>query len=158
MSEALRTRIRHMLAAHGTMMLATTGPDGPWASAVFYASDAAMHLYFVTDPRTRHGANLLADARVAAAIHTDVADWISIRGLQLEGRAHELSAAERATGLEVYLNRFPEVRRLAQSPRDDAERKIGDRLARIPLWRLAPSRIRVIDNREGFGWKEELRL
>lgn len=158
MSEDLRTRVRRMLAAHGTMTLATTGPDGPWASAVFYAGDAALHLYFVTDPRTRHGANLMADARVSAAINTDVSDWNDVRGLQLEGRAHVLSAAERATGMEVYLQRFPGVRRLSEVPRDDAERRIGERLGHIPLWRLAPSRIRILDNREGFGWKEELRL
>jgi uncharacterized protein YhbP (UPF0306 family) len=157
-SETLRSRIRHLLAAHAAMTLATTGSTGPWASAVFYASDAAFHLYFVTDPRTRHGANLLADARVSAAIHADVSGWNDIRGLQIEGKAHALSEAERATGMEVYLNRFPDVRRLAESPRDDAERRIGERLARIPLWRLAPARIRVIDNREAFGWKEELVL
>ncbi len=158
MSEALRTRIRQMLASHGTMTLATTGPEGPWAAAVFYASDGAFHLYFVTDPRTRHGANLLREARVSAAINSDASDWNAVRGLQLEGEARELSAGERAAGMEVYLERFPGVRRLSEAPRDAAERQIGERLARIPLWRLAPSRIRVIDNREGFGWKEELAL
>jgi hypothetical protein len=157
-SETLRARIRHLLAAHATMTLATTGPDGPWASAVFYAADAAFHLYFVTDLRTRHGANLLREGRAAAAIQADISDWYAIRGLQLEGRVHELSEAERATGLEVYLNRFPEVRRLAEAPHGEDERKIGERLARIPLWRLAPTRIRVLDNREGFGWKDELAL
>jgi uncharacterized protein YhbP (UPF0306 family) len=157
-SENLRSRVRQMLATHGTMTLATVGPDGPWASAVFYACDAALHLYFVTDPATRHGANLMNDERVSAAIHADVSDWNDVRGLQLEGRAHVLSAAERATGLEVYLTRFPNVRRLLEPSGSEAERQIGARLARTPLWRLRPSRIRVIDNREGFGWKEELAL
>jgi len=157
-SETLRTRIRQMLASHATMTLATAGPEGPWAAAVFYASDGAFHLYFVTEPHTRHGADLTRAGRVAAAIHADVADWHDIRGLQLEGSVRELSDAERAAGMEVYLNRFPAVRRLAQSPAGEEERRIGERLARIPLWRLVPSRIRILDNRERFGWKEEIRL
>lgn len=158
MTDDLRSRVRGMLGAHATMTLATSGPQGPWASAVFYACDSSFHLYFVTDPRTRHGANLMRDGRVSAAIHQDVADWHEIRGLQLEGVARDLSDAERAAGMEVYLTRFPAVRRMAQSPANEAEHQIGERLARIALWRLLPSRIRVLDNRERFGWKEELFL
>ena len=147
-----------MLEAHGTATLATAGPGGPWAAAVFYASDADLNLYFVTDPGTRHGGNLRDDARVAGAIHADVSDWNDVRGLQLEGTARMVPDAGRAAALEIYLRKFPEVRRLCEAPANDAECQIGSRLARIPLWRLAPSRIRIIDNRERFGWKQELVL
>ena len=147
-----------MLEAHGTATLATAGPGGPWAAAVFYASDADLNLYFVTDPGTRHGGNLRDDARVAGAIHADISNWKDVRGLQLEGTARIVPDADRPAALEIYLRRFPEVRRLSEAPANDAERQIGGRLVRIPLWRLAPSRIRIIDNRERFGWKQELVL
>ena len=156
--ETLRPAIRRMLEAHGTATLATAGPDGPWAAAVFYASDAGLNLYFVTDPGTRHGGNLRNDARVAGAIHADVSNWNDVRGLQLEGTARIVPETERPAALEIYLRRFPNVRRLAQTPANDEERRIGARLGCIPLWRLAPSRIRIIDNREGFGWNRELVL
>ena len=65
---------------------------------------------------------------------------------------------DRPAALDIYLRRFPDVRRLSEAPANDAERQIGVRLGRIPLWRLAPSRIRIIDNRERFGWKQELAL
>jgi len=156
--EALRARIRQMLEACGTATLATAGADGPWAAAVFYASDAELNLYFVTDPGTRHGRDLQADARVAAAIHADAADWTGVQGLQLEGSARIVADSGRAAAFDLYLRKFPDVRRLAEAPRDAAEREIGDRLGRIPLWRLRPGRIRVIDNRERFGWKQELVL
>ncbi|HUN69822.1 MAG TPA: pyridoxamine 5'-phosphate oxidase family protein [Burkholderiales bacterium] len=154
----LRARIRRMLEDHATATLATADADGPWAAAVFYASDADLSLYFVTDPGTRHGSNLRNDARVACAIHADVANWSDVRGLQLEGTARIVAESERAAGLGVYLRKFPEVRRLSEAPRNDAEREIGERLGRVPLWRLAPARIRIIDNRERFGWKQELVL
>ena len=147
-----------MLEDHATATLATADADGPWAAAVFYASDADLNLYFVTEPGTRHGRNLRNNARVAVAIHADVANWNDVRGLQLEGTARVVAEDKRAAALGIYLHRFPEVRRLSEEPRNDAEREIGERLGRIPLWRLAPDRIRIIDNRERFGWKQELVL
>jgi len=157
-SDALRARIRGLLHAHGTATLATTGAVGPWAAAVFFASDDELNLYFVTDPGTRHGRDLAAGGRVAAAIHADAASWNEIRGLQLEGLARPVSETERPAALAAYLGKFPEIRRVFEAPRDDTERGLQRRLAAITLWRLAPERIRVIDNRERFGWKEELRL
>jgi uncharacterized protein YhbP (UPF0306 family) len=91
-------------------------------------------------------------------IHADAASWNDVRGLQLEGTARIVPASDRPAALDIYLRRFPGVRRLSEAPANDAERRIGDRLGRIPLWRLAPSRIRIIDNGEGFGWKQELVL
>ena len=158
MSEALRARIGEMLRAHGIATLATAGPDGPWAAAVFYASDPALRLYFVTDPGTRHGRNLAAGGRASAAIHAEVKNWNEIRGLQLEGAVARIPDAERATAMALYLDRFPEIRRVHDVPRNEAERALSGRLAAIALWRLAPAHIRVLDNREHFGWKGELRL
>ena len=158
MSDALRARVHAMLEAHSTATLATAGEGGPWAASVFYASDEAPHLYFVTDTATRHGRNLQAGGAVAAAINADVTDWHEIRGLQLEGTASIVPEAGRPSAMQVYLRKFAGVQRLVDAPRDDSERLIGQRLAKIPLWRLAPRRIRVLDNRERFGWKEELVL
>ena len=43
------------------MTLATVGPDGaPAAAAVFYAHDDALNLYFLSEERTQHGQNMLA--------------------------------------------------------------------------------------------------
>jgi len=157
-SEPLRARIEQMLRAHGVATLATSGPEGPWAAAVFYASDQDLNLVFVTDPGTRHGRDLAAGGRAAAAIHAQASGWSEIRGLQIEGAVRQVAAAGRPAALAIYLEKFPEIRRVSEAPRDDAERGLQRRLASIALWRLAPAMIRVIDNRERFGWKQELRL
>jgi len=157
-NDPLRARIDEMLRAHGTATLATSGPEGPWAAAVFFASDEDLNLVFVTDPATRHGRDLAAGGRVAAAVHAEVSGWNEIRGLQIEGVARPLADAGRAEALSIYLEKFPEIRRVYETPRDEAEFGLRRRLASITLWRLSPALIRLIDNRERFGWKQELRL
>lgn len=156
MSDALRARVRELLVAHTTASLATIGSDGVWAASVFYASDDDLRLIFVTDPSTRHGRNLAAGGTVAATINADVSDWREIRGLQLEGTAAVVPSAERDEAWRAYLSKFGAVQRMLESPADDDERRIGLKLRTIPLWRIEPKRMRLLDNRVRFGWKEEL--
>jgi uncharacterized protein YhbP (UPF0306 family) len=159
MSDDLRARIRQMLEAHSTLTLATQGSgEGPWAAAVFYASDAALRLYFVSDGRTRHGRDLAVRPHAFAAINADVSSWDDVRGLQLEGGVTILDCSEREAALACYLDKFADVRRLFEAPRDEHEQLIGARLRGANFHALTPRWIRLIDNREGFGWKRELTL
>lgn len=151
-------RIRELLAGHNTVSLATDHDGSPWAAAVFYASDEALNLYFVTDLKTRHGRDLHHHARVAGAINHDVGTWGEVIGLQLEGRAVVLEGEARLAALNCYLGKFPDIQRLFDKPRDHNEKIIADRLQRAPFWRLVPSWIRLIDSRHGFGWKWETTL
>lgn len=155
MSESHLDRVRELLAAHGTLTLATTAGGTAWAATVFYASDAQLNLYFVSDLRTRHGREMARESRVAAAINRDVCTWDEVIGLQLEGRASVLQGDERQQALAIYLARFPDVRRLFEEPRNDSEKVIADRLRQTPFWRLTPDWIRLIDSSRGFGWKWE---
>jgi uncharacterized protein YhbP (UPF0306 family) len=156
---ALRARIDEVLGRQATVTLATVGADGrPWAATVFFATDAALNLYFVTDPRTRHGRDLVAGGPVAGAIQPDVHTWDDVLGVQLEGRATVLEGPARDRALACYLAKFPDVRRLFDAPRNDGERLIGERLRRTAFWALQPSFVRLVDNARGFGWKGELML
>lgn len=159
MSDGLHDRIRQMLEAHGTLTLATEGSgEGPWAAAVFFASDEALRIYFVSDGRTRHGRDLAVRPRAFAAINADVSGWDDVRGLQLEGETAILAGSEREAALDCYLAKFADVRRLFEAPRDEHERVIGARLRGANFYVLRPRWIRLIDNREGFGWKREVTL
>ena len=104
---ALHDRIAAFLAAHTTLTLATVGADGaPAAAAVFYAHDARLNLYFLSEERTEHGRNLLADARVAGTIHADGQDWRGIRGLQVRGQARPAAGTELAHAAAVYGRKY----------------------------------------------------
>lgn len=134
------------LAAHNVMTLSTSGPDGPWASAVFYASDA-FTFYFVSSPKSRHAANLARDARVAAAIHEDYKDWRAIQGVQLSGKAERLEGTARDAGLEVYRGKFPFLA---------LEARLLDALGKAHCYRLVAEELHWIDNAMGFGARTQI--
>ncbi|MEU5242362.1 pyridoxamine 5'-phosphate oxidase family protein [Streptomyces lydicus] len=164
--------MRRALAAHTTLTLAYVDEDGPQACAVLYAtggttassSPAPDHapdsapgrgpdvgsgpaLYFVTATTTRHGRALAEpDARVAFTVQRDGQEWGELTGIQGRGRCRILAGAERAAGWRVYTERFPFVE---QSDR------LRDALERTTLWELRPDWLRLIDNGQGFGHKEE---
>ena len=158
MTAELRAGIQQMLGLHNTLTLATVNNGAPWAASVFYASDAGLNIFFVSDQRTRHAGDMLANPAVALAINADVDSWNDVRGLQIEGEAAIVTGAERARALAVYLAKFVSVKALFETPRSADEQTIAQRLQNTDFWRVTPRFIRLIDNARGFGFKAELRL
>jgi len=152
MQGALRQQVADYLAAHHVMTLATQGPDGPWASAVFYAHEGTS-LIFLSAPATRHCRNLALDARCAATIQEDYSDWAQIKGIQLEGRVVELEGDEEKRAQALYGEKFPVVGPLAKLPP-----AIVKALAKVRWYRLVPERFHFIDNSKGFGHRDEIGL
>jgi uncharacterized protein YhbP (UPF0306 family) len=152
-SAALRARVDAFLQAHHVMTLATVGEHGPWAAAVFYAHriDASRpELVFLSSPRSRHAADLARDARVAVTIQRDYEDWPEISGVQAEGRVERLDGEAREHARTLYAQRFPLVAR--------APARIAQALARVDWYRMLPARMYLIDNRLGFGHRDEVDL
>ncbi len=150
----VRSRIAAFLASHTTLTLATIGPDGPAAAAVFYAADGNLNLYFLSEDQTQHGRNLLADPRVAGTIQADDQDWRELQGMQMRGEAKPVSAAQLPHAAAIYGNKFAFVGALlagAQGP----GALVGP-LARARFWVLQPTWFRLVDNTVRFGFKEEL--
>jgi uncharacterized protein YhbP (UPF0306 family) len=138
------------LASHNVLTLATSGPEGVWAAALFYASDR-FQLYFLSAGTTRHGRNLAANPRVAATIQEDYKDWPAIQGIQLEGAATLLGGAEQEDAMAIYLAKFPFV----ANPSDP---RMQAALPRMNLYRLAPERLYFINNQRGLGHRGEVAL
>ena len=153
-----REAIRAMLEAHNTITLATSHEDRPWAASLFFASDKRLNLYFVSDYRTRHARHIQECATAVATVNADCAGWGDVRGLQIQGQVTVVSGLERATALRHYLGKFHEVSALFESPKDKDEETIAARLKAANMYRLAPSFIRLIDNRRWFGFKQEFEL
>jgi uncharacterized protein YhbP (UPF0306 family) len=154
---AVRERMRAFLTAHSTVTLATVSPEGvPAAAAVFYASDEALRLYFLSEERTVHGQNLLANPAVAGTVQADGQDWRAIRGLQLCGEARPVEGAELAHAMAVYGRRFAFVAALLAG--QSGPGVLTGPLARARWWVLRPRWLRLVDNTVRFGHKEELRL
>ncbi|MEU9483958.1 hypothetical protein AB0D83_09855 [Streptomyces decoyicus] len=126
---------------------AATAATGVAGVAGGEAAGDGPALYFVTATTTRHGRALAeSGARVAFTAQRDGQEWSALTGLQGRGRCRTLAGAERAAGWRIYLERFPFV---AGSDRLRAA------LERTELWELRPDWLRLIDNGQGFGHKEE---
>ena len=133
-------RAREFLAKHHCISLATSGPEGLWASTVFYV-DKGFDLYFLSGAGTRHAKNIDANPRLAGTINDDVEDWLAICGAQLEGRAERVDDSRCREVLEMFSRHypFPEMCWWAESgkvPR--AEQRI---------YRIRPSRFLFYDHR-----------
>jgi hypothetical protein len=152
--DELRAEVMAYLSERHSLTLATSGPAGPWAAGLYFASDG-LTLYFLSDPASRHCQDIAANPRVAVAIHEDYTVWREIRGIQLEGTSEPVTtAAERTRAWEVYLAKFPFVRQFLVG---DALEIMG-RAIRARFYRIAPSRLFYLDNRKGFGHRDELKL
>ena len=149
MTVEVRANALAYLADHHVMTLATTGPDGVWAAAVFYAHDG-FDLFFLSAGHTRHGQNVAKNGHAAATIQEDYHDWPTIRGIQVEGDVELLDGAARDEAVRLYQAKYPFV-----SPDNPA---IGPALAKVNWYRLRPRRLYFIDNRQGLGHRDEIEM
>ncbi len=138
------TAILDFLAAHNTLTLATVGPEGrPHAAALFYAYLPDLNLIFLSEPDTQHARHIGDGAPVAVTIQADGQDWQRITGLQMHGFA----APTDDPGMRAaYLARFPFIARTEVLARA---------LKTVRFYTITPTWVRIINNRLGFGRKQE---
>ncbi len=149
----LKERLLTYLRARNVAVLATAGPDGPWAAPVFFASDG-FTLYFVTNPTTRHGTDIGAGARIAAAITEDHRDWQGIAGIQLQGFCAPVPEGDRPGAAAIFLEKYPFTRSFLD-PAGPMYEKAG---RKVSFYRLQPETLLFTDNAQGFGHRERLAL
>lgn len=140
------------LQGHRVVTLATEAQGNLWAAAVFYVSDG-FKLYFLSAPTSRHCLNLAGNPRVAATVQEHYADWMEIKGLQLEGVASQLSGDEELLARKLYGEKFPFVGESAQTPA-----AIVKAMAKVRWYQVVPQRLYFIDNAAGFGQRSEVDL
>ena len=138
------------LQSHNVVTLATEADGVPWAAAVFYVNDG-FNLYFLSSPTSRHCSNLANNPRAAGTIQEDYADWASIKGVQLEGVASQLSGNDEQSARKLYEQKFPIVSTLGQAPE-----AIVKAMSKVRWYRLVPQRLYFIDNSAGFGARAEV--
>jgi uncharacterized protein YhbP (UPF0306 family) len=149
MKDDAAARALAYVAGHHVMTLATHGPLGLWAAAVFYAHDG-FRLVFLSAGHTRHAQNIAASPRVAATIQDDYDEWQAIQGVQLEGEVRLLSGRKRSAAIAMYADRF----RFLSSPTAAIEAA----LQRVSWYSLEPERLYFVDNTQGFGHRDEIAL
>lgn len=136
------------LLSLSTMTIATSGADGqPHAAPVYFAADQSLSFFFFSDPQSQHSKDLYHDSRAAAAVYPECFDWQDIRGLQMHGQVNLMESGEDwEKAWEAYQTKFPFVS------------GIKNVLAQNRLYAFTPAWIRLVDNRRGFGFKQEWNL
>jgi uncharacterized protein len=145
-----------VLQETNTLTLATLDPDGaPRATPLFFAVDPnpnrvsignlvrPFSLLFLSDPASAHGLDLARDPRTSAALYPGETDWRSLRGAQMKGHAERLQGEASESALTTYRQRISIAAELEAT------------VARSAVYRFIPAWVRLIDNRRGFGHREE---
>lgn len=135
------------------LTLATTGEQGePHAATLYFAAvqadmaDAGLGLvlYYFSDGTSQHSLDITHAPRAAAAIFLPSTGWQAIQGLQLRGTVRQVDQADEwGRAWDHYRAKFPFVSELEEA------------VARTALYAFSPHWIRLIDNRRGFGFKQE---
>ena len=155
MSDELKRDILDYMETHNTMTLATCQGGCPWAATVFYAGDG-FRLYFFSAPDSRHCQNLAANPRVAVTIQEDYHDWREIKGIQLEGKVAAVdSLLEKGKAMVAYTRKYPEIIKIFTSPSSGA---LYQAFLKVKFYCVVPERIFYIDNKQGFGKRQELAI
>jgi len=119
--------------------VATVGPGGrAHIHVCYFAVSRRLELFFLSDPGSRHAANLRKHPSAAIAVFSSAQTWGGPdRGAQLFGRCSRVGSMGRRKALRIYRQRFPALRQ--------------NRAARaLALYRFETNRATVLDERE-FG-------
>ncbi len=143
------------------MSLATVGARGePHAAAVYFvavhpagapisraeqpAEQPAWRLYFFSEAHSQHAQDATRNPAAAATVYAESQDWQDIRGLQMRGKVSPVAPGpEWQRAWKVYCEKFPFARQFEAV------------VARNTLYAFSPAWVRLVDNRQGFGFKQE---
>ena len=135
--------IEGYLGEHRFLRLGTVGEGGgPVVHTVGYVAEGSV-VYFATERRTRKAQNIAREPRVAYTVDREYARVSEIRGVQMIGRAFEVTdIAEVSRVMGRFAVRFPELATL--------------KFEGAPvIFRVEPVLGSFIDNSKGFGHKED---
>lgn len=135
------------LSSHHVMTLATSGADGIWAAAVFYVNEG-FDLFFLSAAHTRHAQHIAANAQAAVTIQEDYEEWSQIQGIQCSGQVLRLQGEEERRAVVLYRARFSFLRH--------APEPVLAAFTRVSWYRLRPDTLFFVDNRKGFGRRDQI--
>jgi len=104
-----------------------------------------LRLYWLSSGHSRHSQNLARQSAVAVTIHNQTWSWTEIAGVQMQGPAAVVPDGQAwQAAWNLYVAKFSFAAQM------EAEVRKSDFYVLTADW------IRLIDNRLGFGHKEEI--
>lgn len=147
----LKSAVLNELRHHTVLTLAAIGEAGPHAVSLMYAHDD-FNIYWLSDPKTRHSRYLASSPSAAVTIAAQCEEFQKIRGLQIEGNGHRLTDKdEKTAAFDLLVARYPFLKKFAVG-------KLARHLGAAAVYLFRPTRLTLIDNSRGFGFKQTLEL
>ncbi len=148
---------REIIESNRYMTLATTDGKMPWASPVYYSVDENYNFFFVSSKEARHSKFIESNSQVSLAIFNSTLPSMEVNGVQVEGKASLVSAADLPG---VIRNYYQKVRKLEKSIGKEsllAGRYKGLRLRRF--YKIQPTRFYTLGyGKEGVDIRVEVLL
>jgi len=141
----LRKFVETLLGSQRDLSFSTIGPDGyPQSVLASYANDG-MDIVVGAKAQGQQVRNLASNAKSCITVVSSEADWGSIRGVTLRGRAAVLAidSPDRRRAVDLMRRKYPESGRLLQA---DA--------ASLAMIRFDPVAAMVLDHWDGIGFCE----
>lgn len=130
-------KIIKFINKHHVLTLATSVDNRPWCANCFYVYlENEQSLVFTSDDETQHAQEALINPHVSGSIvlETDIVG--KIRGIQFAGEMYKPEEELHKKAKQKYLKRFPYAS-----------------IMKTNLWVVRLDRIKLTDNRLGFGKK-----
>ena len=146
--------ILDLLEGHRLMALATNRPDGwPHVTSVGYVNDGFLVYCFIASNSQKH-ANIQRDDRVSAAISSDVATPLDIKGLSFTGRAVAVEDSREFDHVSrLRLARYPEYAGISPKEATNGGARMLPQppVPAVVLLRITPEVFSLVDYSRGFG-------
>ena len=137
MTNKIDKKIIDFIAEHHVMTLTTAENNQPYTSNCFFIYNENSNAFiFTSDPKTRHGFEMLKNSKVAANIVLETKAIGKIQGLQIVGTAKALSETNEKKAKLSYLKKYPYAILKLET-----------------MWELKVNYFKLTDNRLGFGVK-----
>lgn len=150
-SNPTKKRFEELITQARVMTLATSGKNGPWAAPVYYLY-RDKKFYFFSSPNAQHIQEGL-DQQCAAAVFSTHACVEKLEGLQMSGTVMRNKSEIRAAAVAgAYARRFG----ISFSGSDPLV--FFQKTFQACLYVFAPDLIYYMDNRQGFGCREQVDL
>ena len=108
-SNPQRQQIATILGVANDLAIATLRPDGwPQVTTVSFVADGTR-IYFGTWAKSQKAQNIERDPRVSVTVTAPYAEWSSIRGLSLSGRAVRITPTWHPRDVIGNRERFAEM-------------------------------------------------
>lgn len=142
---------QRLVSTSKVMSLATCGIEGAWSAPVYYLF-AHRKFYFFSNPEARH-IQMGQDQRTGASIFLDHPDITRLQGIQMSGIIRKCPLDARSLGVATtYCTQF-NIKGGAGNILEFFALKFH-----ASLFFFQPDRVYYMDNRKGFGSREEIQL